>query len=387
MKPSSTFARLPHATLALALAFAFFILHSPFCISSRASESAPAFPAQGIVARSGGFQLDGYWVWDGSVIKGDDGLFHMFASRWPKNITFHPGWMLKSEVVHATADRIEGPYTFRDVVLPARGAEYWDGRATHNPTIRKHGDTYLLFYMGSTHPLEDPEPNVRLTLQEPRCIVARANKRIGLATAKSPYGPWTRLDHPILDCKPGTFYSLLTSNPAPVVHEDGSVLMLFKSRRFEGTLADPRQSSMMLGLARAKHYSGPYEVIGDAPLFAPDRFGEVEDPFVWQSPNGGYELIAKDMTGKLCGEKHAAIYARSPDGENWTLATPPKSYTKLLRWDDGTTQKMGQLERPFLYLENGYPRYLFCAAADGPGGFNNASKTWVVAIPLGEKTE
>src|SRR5262245_12009882 len=31
----------------------------------------------------GGFRLEGYWVWCGSVIKGDDGKYHMCASRWP----------------------------------------------------------------------------------------------------------------------------------------------------------------------------------------------------------------------------------------------------------------------------------------------------------------
>ena len=367
----------------IVLIFTMFLIFSCTRAVETAELTPPApFPAQGVVQLASGFQLDDYWVWDGSVIKGDDGLFHMFASRWPKNITFHPGWMLKSEVIHATAERVEGPYTFSDVVLPARGAEYWDGRATHNPTIRKHGDTYLLFYMGSTNPLEDPEPDVPLLLTDPRCIVARANKRVGLATSKSPYGPWTRSDRPILDTQPGTFYDFLTSNPAPVIHDDGSVLLIFKSRRYSGSVGNPRHSGMMLGLARAKHYSGPYEVVGDQPLFGPDRFGEVEDPFVWKSRNGGYELIAKDMTGNLCGERHAAIYAYSPDGENWTLATPPKSYSRTLRWDDGTTQVMGQLERPFLYIEDGYPRYLFCAAADGPGGFNYATKTWIVAIPL-----
>jgi len=343
------------------------------------------FPAQGTVKISSGFELDDYWVWDGSVIKGDDGIFHLFASRWSKSITFHPGWMLMSEVVHATSDRVEGPYTFSDVSLPARGAEYWDGRATHNPTIRKYGDTYLLFYMGSTHPLEDPVADVPLLLSDPRCIVARANKRIGLATSKSPYGPWTRSDRPILDTKPGTFYSFLTSNPAPVVNDDGSVVMIFKSRRYIGSPNNPRHGGMMLGLARAKHYSGPYDVVGDEPLFGPDRFGEVEDPFFLKSPGGGYELIAKDMTGNLCNERHAAIHAYSPDGENWTLSAQPKSYSRVLHWDDGTIQNMGHLERPFVYIEDGYPRYLFCAAADGPGGFNNATKTWIVAIPLNQQ--
>jgi hypothetical protein len=38
----------------------------------------------------GGFKMDGYWVWCGSVIKGEDGKYHMFASRWPSTTPFSP---------------------------------------------------------------------------------------------------------------------------------------------------------------------------------------------------------------------------------------------------------------------------------------------------------
>ena len=103
-----------------------------------------------------GFEMEGYWVWCGSVVKGGDGKYHMFASRWPKAYPMHPGWLLASEVVRAVSDTALGPFTFAEVVLPARGAEYWDGRATHNPHIKKHGDTYVLFYMGSTNPFRSP---------------------------------------------------------------------------------------------------------------------------------------------------------------------------------------------------------------------------------------
>ncbi|TVQ74651.1 MAG: hypothetical protein EA363_01435, partial [Balneolaceae bacterium] len=30
----------------------------------------------------GGFAQDDYWVWGSSVIKGDDGKYHMYVSRW-----------------------------------------------------------------------------------------------------------------------------------------------------------------------------------------------------------------------------------------------------------------------------------------------------------------
>jgi hypothetical protein len=59
------------------------------------------YPAIQEAPVGGGFQMEGYWVWCGSVIKGDDGLFYMFGSRWPKKLPFHPGWMIALEVVHA----------------------------------------------------------------------------------------------------------------------------------------------------------------------------------------------------------------------------------------------------------------------------------------------
>lgn len=348
-----------------------------FCTVSVVSANPQRFPAFGEVPVDGGFRMDGYWVWCGSAIKGDDGQYHLFASRWPKTLPFHPGWMTNSEIVRATAARPEGPYTFQEVVLPARGAEYWDGRSTHNPSITKCGDTYILFYMGSTHPLSDPKPGEPFPLTDPRCIVARANKRIGVATAKSLAGPWQRLDRPVLDTQPGTFYSFLTSNPAPVVHEDGSVLLVFKSRRYDGAT----HSRMMLGLARAPHYLGPYQVVGDGPLFGPEQVGELEDPFVWQTPTG-YALVAKDMTGAVVGEKHAGVLAVSADGERWQLAAQPKAWSRTLRFSDGSQRTMGQLERPFVLFEQGRPTFLFAAAGDGPGGFANMTTSFNLAIPL-----
>jgi len=346
-----------------------------FVVCLAATTATAEFPAMGVAPKAGGFRMDGYWVWCGSVIKGDDGQYHMFASRWPKDITFHPGWMTNSEIVRATADKPEGPYTFREVVLPARGIEYWDGRATHNPSITRHGDTYVLFYMGSTHALGDAPRGELFRLDDPRATVARSMKRVGIATAKSLAGPWTRYDRPILETKPGTFYSFLTSNPAPVMHEDGSVYLMFKARRYQGG----KHSAMMLGAARAKHYLGPYEVVSPEPLFSPAKMGEVEDPFVWKTA-GGYEMVAKDMTGKIVGEKHAGVHARSADGLDWSLAG--KAWSRRVTWDDGATQEMGQLERPCLLIEDGKPVFLFAATGDGPGGFNNMTQSWNIAIPL-----
>jgi len=137
---------------------------------------------------------------------------------------------------------------------------------------------------------------------------------------------------------------------------------------------------MTIGAARADRYEGPYRVVSENPVFPPDRF-HLEDPFIWKTSQG-YELIAKDMDGNICGEKHGGIHAYSADGLDWKLFDHPKAYSRTVTWDDGTVQTMGNFERPFLLFQDGRPTHLFAATADGKGGFANAANTWNMVIPI-----
>jgi len=330
---------------------------------------------------NGGFEMEGYWVWGSSVIKGEDNKYHMYASRWPKMLPFHPGWMVASEIVHATSDTPEGPYKFKDIALGARGTQFWDGRSCHNPKIVKYKDTYILYYMGSTHPFEEvTEENLsEFNLSSKWCIAARWGKRIGIATSKSPYGPWDRLDTPILDVKPNTYYNFLTSNPSPLIKDDGSVVLIFKSRDYKQDGIS--NGDMSVSVATASNYKGPYKVIGDKPLFSENNFGEIEDPHLWSDANG-FHMVAKDQRGRITGDAGDGLLAHSEDGMNWVIDKYPKAYTKMVKWDNGKTVKQGQLERPFVLVENGKPTHLFFATMNGPGGFSNGTKTWNMVIPL-----
>jgi len=332
----------------------------------------------GQAPRTPAFESEGYWVWGSSVVKGNDGKYHMFVSRFPKSLPFHPGWMVASEIVHAIADTPEGPYQFSDVALPARGAQYWDGRSTHNPRILKYQNKYYLIYMGSTHPFANPTYE-QLTLDSPWCTVGRSNKRIGLAVADSPYGPWKRFDEPILQTKPNTFYSFLVSNPSPIIQEDGSVMMIFKGRTYIG---DDKFSDMALGMAYAPSIEGPYTVLNnDQPIFQVDGQGEAEDPFLWKD-NRGYHAIFKDHVSKFTGEKGGGVMAHSKDGIQWVVDKDPKAYSRTVEWEDGKVEMQGQLERPFLLFENGKATHAFFATMNGSGGFDNATQSWNMVIPI-----
>ena len=316
----------------------------------------------GKASRTPAFESEGYWVWGSSVVKGEDGKYHMFVSRFPKSLPFHPGWMVASEIVHAVSDVPQGPYKFSDVALPARGSQYWDGRSTHNPRILKQNGKYYLIYMGSTHPFADPTYK-QLTLDSPWCIVGRSNKRIGMAVADSPYGPWKRLDEPILKTKANTFYSFLTSNPSPIIQEDGSVMMIFKGRSYKG---NDGNSEMSLGMAYAPSIEGPYQVLNnDQPIFQVDGQGEAEDPYLWKDKDG-YHAIFKDHVSKFTGERGGGVMAHSKDGIRWTVDKNPKAYSRTVEYSDGKVEMQGQLERPFILFEDGKPAYIFFATMDGP---------------------
>lgn len=45
----------------------------------------------GRALRRPAFESSGYWVWGSSVIKGEDNKYHMFVSRFPTSLPFHPG--------------------------------------------------------------------------------------------------------------------------------------------------------------------------------------------------------------------------------------------------------------------------------------------------------
>lgn len=328
--------------------------------------------------RSGGLAIEGYWVWCGSPIRGKDGLYHLFASRWPRSLSFSPHWLTNSEVVRAVSDRAEGPYEFQEIVLRRRGEPYWDGRMTHNPTVHRHGHQYLLFYTGTTYAGHTPTAGDPCDAwNDSRVRAAHANQRIGLAIADAVTGPWRRFDQPILEPRPKRWDGLITTNPAVCVRQDGSILLIYKSVEKRGGL-------MHLGAAVADNPRGPYQRLSDQPILQFDAIqGDVEDPCIWLGQDGGYEMIMKDMTGRIGGEPCGGIHACSDDGVHWEIADPARAYSRTVRWDDGRYTTQDFLERPQMLIQDGRPTHLFMATGIGGPVFEKLQQSWSMAIPLG----
>lgn len=325
----------------------------------------------------GGFEMEDYWVWGSSVIKGEDGNYHMFASRWAKDIGFGK-WVTNSEIVRAVSDIPEGPYEFQEIVLPMRGKEFFDGLVTHNPRVIKYGDYYLLYYMGTTYEFDIPASNENIWADN-RAEDAWMNKRIGMAYSRSVLGPWKRMDSPVLEPRKEKWDASITSNPSPVVNEQsGEILLIYKSS------SDGLIPPLLLGSSRATAMEGPYERISDTPIFNFDTSetneNDVEDPFVWWVDDH-YELIMKDRYGHICGERGGGLHAMSKDGVHWELAPRPLAYSKNILWDNGKVIHHNHFERPSLLIEDGKPTHLFAATGMGPREWE-FTKTWNMVIPL-----
>lgn len=326
---------------------------------------------------SGGFSLEGYWIWCGSVVRGEDARYHMFASRIPTSVPFSPHWLTNSEVVRASSDTPEGPYRFEEVVLPPRDHECWDGRMTHNPTIHRSDGTYYLYYTGSTYSGPTPSAEYQINQSDPVRLEARTNQRVGVATSSSVFGPWKRSAEPLLSPRHGTWDALMTTNPAPCILEDGTCLLAYKAVAFEG-------DKLRYGMARSDSPLGPFTDRGDEPMLTFEPDVSIEDAYLWRE-NDRFYMLFNDLQGHVTGEDHAGGLAESEDGSRWRISDHPKAYSRTVRWDDGTTTTQGSLERPQLLIQEGRPTHLFAATADGPGGFLRASRTWNMCIPL--KTE
>ena len=317
------------------------------------------------VPLSAKFEDPGYIVWCGTMVRDEQGKCHLFYSRWPRALG-HYAWVTHSEIAHAVADHPLGPYKFVGVALPERGADKWDGLCTHNPTVMKFGDRYYLYYMGNTG---DRKKVNGLNWTH------RNKQRIGVAVADSPNGPWSRSDKPLIDTTPKFHDGLCNNNPSVTQRPEGGYLMVYKAIGDKGKA--PFGGPVVHVVATSDSPTGPFKKHPN-PVFtkAGDPFA-AEDPYIWRGSDR-YWAIVKDFNGGFTNKGTSLALFESANGINWKASTNPLVSTLNLAWENGKSTKLLKLERPQIYLENGEPAVLFCAAA--PHG--KLDESYNVQIPL-----
>jgi len=303
------------------------------------------------VPSSAVFADEDYYIWGASMVRDAQGACHLFYSRWPRQLD-HSAWVTHSEIAHAVADHPLGPYRHVDVALPRRSARHWDGLCTHNPTVHAFEGRYYLYYMGNTG---DDQPTAGLNWTH------RNNQRIGVAVADHPAGLWQRFDRPLIDVSddPDASDALVTSNPSICRRPDGLYVLVYKAVGKQAPL--PFGGPVVHLAATSTSPTGPFTK-HDTQLFtAPGESFPAEDPYIW-TQDGCLWAIVKDQGGHFTGAGKSLALFQSEDGLAWALASHPLVSRTEVDWQDEGVQALHSLERPQLWLENGEPKVLFCAA-------------------------
>ncbi len=333
------------------LALLIALLASLLCRAQNASDTSDF--CRNLQPRNHILETEGYYVWCVAPIYGDDGKVHVFYSRWPEQYKMG-GWIHKSEIAHAVADSPEGPYTYVSTVLAPRGEGYWDATTCHNPHIQRVDSMYYLFYMGNSD----------------RTVMT---KRIGVAKSASLYGPWERMDVPLLDVGVvGAWDDCCTTNPAFLHHPNGENWLYYKSwnaqeyREQKGNIRANRKYGLAVSKGKVdggyvRHAKNP---IVDFSRYKPNSNCQVEDAFVYVE-NGKFKMLMRDM-GYF--NHVVGLIMESDEGLNWS---PPKiawlganSYFDLPPAPKHLS-RYGRFERPQLLMKDGRPEYLFTATQGG----------------------
>ncbi|MDU0354746.1 glycoside hydrolase family protein [Paraglaciecola aquimarina] len=197
--------------------------------------------------------------------------------------------------------------------------------------------------------------------------------------ADSPYGPWTRSDKPLIDVSDDAkaIDSLMTSNPSFTKMHDGRYLSVFKAVGKEFAL--PQGGPVVHGVAYGDSPTGPFTKL-PKPVFLEEgvRF-PAEDPYIWYQ-DGKYRAIVKKIEHIEGKRVFSLVHYDSEDGFDWHPAKHFEISKRIVEWEDGEVQQFDHLERPQVYIENGIPVALLCAA--DVIDENNVRHSFNIQIPL-----
>ncbi len=286
-----------------------------------------------------------HWnYWDGKIIKGSDGVYHLFASRWDQS-GGHKGDMPRgvewggSKAIHAVSDSLTGPYIDQGVCWP------------DNQTGQGHNV-------------------IALVLPDGRYAVIVSETRPGdVFVSKSLNGPWEHLGK--IQVADNEFSKLgRMSNVSMMIRPDGNFEIV------------PRSGAIMIS---TNGILGPYTVQG--PSIYPGianlpkhSLQHLEDPVIWFS-GGLYHIVVNNWSDRK------AYHLTSTDGINgWTFRGLAYDQARdFVRYTDGTVNHWNKLERASVYIENGHVAAVTLAVIDVPkeeehGNDNHGSK--IIVIPF-----
>ena len=234
--------------------------------------------------------------WDGQIIHGPDGKYHIFASRWDQSFG-HNAWF-RSKAVHAVSDNLIGPYIDKGLCWP----DDQEGKG-HNVTA--------------------------LVLPDGRYAIVVSESRPGdVFVSSSLDGPWKNLGK--ITLVPNEFSAQKRmSNVSIMVRPDGAFEIV------------PRSGRIWISKTGIL---GPYTVQGPPiyttiPELAVRKPEYLEDPAIWFS-GGLFHIIVNDWNDRRPSIlRRSMAFAVGPSAASHTtpaetsFATPTVPSTTGTNWN------------------------------------------------------
>lgn len=290
--------------------------------------------------------------WDGPILRGSDGRYRMFASRWDQALG-HGAWG-QSRAITAISTSLLGPYRDGGLSWPSDR----DGLGHNVTPLRMHDGRYA--------------------------VVVSETRNGDVFVSSSIDGPWRLLGSIAVDQSKYRSVFLADEVPAqgaePKPWHASNVSLI---ARPDGAYEIVQRSGQIL-LSR-KGILGPYVVMGRSiflgvPGLPQKNPSRLEDPAIWFS-GGWYHILVNHW------EDRRAYHLISRDGiTGWRfqgLAYEPGA--DFIRYTDGTVNHWNKLERPAVVIEKGHVTAITFAVIDTPKETqtgNNGHGSKVIVVPF-----
>ncbi len=344
----------------------FLLLFATYIVAQRDNDNLQLYDRFEAIKQDNIFKTAGYYNWGTSIIKGKDGKYHMFYSRWEKKYGFS-GWLLFSEIAHATAKSPIGPWKYRETVLKGRGFGYWDAITAHNPKIKYFNGKYYLYYISTNsgnQPLSEKEmiTTAATGYGDKYWMPLRNRQRTGVAVSNSLNGVWKRQDKALLE--PAFPINSLTVNPAITQGKDGKFYLIVKGDKSSDSHFIRNQ------VVAVSDFPDKDFIIQKKPVI---DYLDTEDMSIW------FDKKRERFYGVFHTNKGSGFIGMvtSPDGINWKKSNDFVLMPKRFLLDNGSVFKPDRLERPFILYEDGRAKVLSVS-------IKNGDESYPVFIPIKE---
>ena len=329
----------------------------------------PTERSQPAAAYGGDSQRPNISSWGGNVLRGDDGVHHLWVSEFVNGCGLS-AWLSNSQVAHATASTAVGPFAKHDTSLGIFSHNVVPTRAPK--TFGTGAQPYYLFHLGTGHggavskygfnttgapPISCSNRSRSADTRTRREPTAAGDAAGNLAhRSPNPHGPWEPLPSMWPVC----------NNPAPVWHPNGTLFVacnngqsnpwpLFASTDGGFTWTKAAEIVVPPTWTTIRTKTAPYT--------------GVEDPFLYFDARGHWHLLVHryrfgDGPGIAPSDILVAGHGYSLDGWAWEFSSVPP-FDSLIQHHTGPATPYTSLERPKLRIDEitGQPTHLIVAAS------------------------